>query len=210
MPFINLPPVLSELFDGLDKRLKKVEYAKRFTAPIWDFSTGNPQYPQQGDIFFDTNTNMFRYYNGSAWYVIADNNVATPVVSFTPTWSGTGLTFTGTPATGEYQKIGKQIHFQIKVLCTNVTNFGTGQYSLTLPFAPFSDYMFRDGAIHHSTAHHAIAADAYSGTTTVNLYHLATTNGSNSYAYDDPFSQGNPITLTTSDYFYVSGNYLTA
>jgi len=209
MPFINLPPVLSELFDGLDKRLKKVEYAKRFTAPIWDFSTGNPQYPQQGDIFFDTNTNMFRYYNGSTWYVIADNNVATPVVSFTPTWSGTGLTYTGTPTTGQYQKVGKQIHFWIQVNCATVTNFGTGQYSVTLPTAPTFGYAFREGAIHDVSGgnHVQLMGDANTGNATLPLYYSYQHAGA---LADTAFSQGNPITLTTSDFFYIAGNYLTA
>lgn len=124
--------------------------------------------------------------------------------SFNPVWSGTGLTYTGTPATGTYIQIGKLIHFKIKVVCTNVTNFGTGQYSLTLPFAPVDDYVFRDGGFHDTSTgnHHAISADAEDGTTTMTLWHPG------SSAKDVAFDHNTPLTLHTADYFYVSGTYL--
>jgi len=124
--------------------------------------------------------------------------------SFNPVWSGTGLAYTGTPATGTYIQIGKLVHFKIKVVCTNVTNFGTGQYSLTLPFAPVDDYVFRDGGFHDASTgnHHAIAADAEDGTTTMTLWHPG------SSAKDVAFDHNTPLTLHTADYFYISGTYL--
>jgi hypothetical protein len=123
--------------------------------------------------------------------------------SYSPVWSGTGLTYTGTPATGKYIKIGKLVHFRINVACTNVTNFGTGQYSLTLPFAPVADYVFRDGGFHDASTgnHHAIAADAESGTTTITLWHPG------SSAKDVAFDHNTPLTVQTADYFYLSGTY---
>ena len=59
---------------------------------------------------------------GPAW------TVPSPT-TYTPTFSGTGLTFTGAPATGEYIQFGKYVFFNIKVNFNTVTNFGTGQYS---------------------------------------------------------------------------------
>ena len=128
------------------------------------------------------------------------------VDSYSPTWSGTGLTYTGTPATGTYVKIGRLVHFKIMVVCTNVTNFGTGQYSLTLPFAPVGDYIFRDGGFHDTSTgnHHAISADAESGTTSITLWHPG------SSAKDVAFDHNTPLTIQTNDYFYVSGTYISA
>ena len=39
--------------------------------------------------------------------------LTTTIHSYSPTWSGTGLTFTGTPATGSYIKIGNFVMVQI-------------------------------------------------------------------------------------------------
>jgi hypothetical protein len=139
-------------------------------------------------------------------------NVNSPT-SYTPTWStssGTGLSYTGTPTTGSYVKIGKLVFFKIKVIFTTVNTFGTAQYRLTLPWAPDGDYVFRDGGLHQGSVHYAITGDAAAGTTTLNLYHFQNTNGSNSYVYDDPFTGTNPVTLTTAGYMYLSGSYLTA
>ena len=50
------------------------------------------------------------------------------VQSYSPVWSGTGLAYTGTPATGFYVKLGKLVLVQIDVEFDNVSNFCTGQY----------------------------------------------------------------------------------
>jgi Collagen triple helix repeat (20 copies) len=130
------------------------------------------------------------------------------VTTYTPTFSGTGLTFTGNPASGSYIQIGKLVFFRIKVLLTNVTNFGSGQYTLTLPFTPDSNYSFHDAEIYHSSTSYTLIGTVSSSNSTITLYHLATTNGGSSYGYDDTFTATNPVTLTTSDYFYISGSYL--
>ncbi len=62
------------------------------------------------------------------------DGLTTQIKSYSPLWSGIGLAFTNTPTTGSYIKIGNLITVQIDVLFTNVSNFGTGQYSLTIPF----------------------------------------------------------------------------
>lgn len=157
---------------------------------VWvTFEGGDPSYPIWMGLFSEAPTN---------------------VASYAPTWSGTGLAYTGTPTRGSYTKLGKLVFFKIKVNFTTVTNFGTGQYHLTLPIAPDDDYIFRDGGLHQGSVHYNIAGDAAAGTTTLTIYHMQNTNGSNSYVYDDPFTGVNPVTLTTAGYMYLSGTYLTA
>ena len=99
---------------------------------------------------------------------IADNRIATfqnasGVVAYTsdiPSFAevvyeieggtaGTQPTFTGAPLfSGSYIKTGSLVHFQIQVDMDNITNFGTGQYYLTLPFESKYGYMFRCGCLH--------------------------------------------------------------
>jgi Type VI secretion system/phage-baseplate injector OB domain len=157
---------------------------------VWvSFEGGDPSHPVWTGVFTDS---------------------ANLPASYEPNWAGTGLAYTGVPAVGEYIKTGKLIFFNIKVNFTNVTNFGTGQYHLTLPFAANSDYVFRNGGIHQGGTHYNFAADAAANSVNLNLYHMQSTNGSNSYVYDDPFTGSNPVNLTTSGYMYVSGTYIAA
>jgi hypothetical protein len=68
MGYINQTPDLHTIFSDLDSRLRKLETAVRFTAPVVDFSTDTPANPRQGDIFYDTDSQRMVYWSGSAWY----------------------------------------------------------------------------------------------------------------------------------------------
>ena len=207
MPFINLPPVISEIFWELENRVRRLETAYRFNAPNVDFATATPTNPRVADIFYDTNADVLKYWDGTQWVVIADNNLGVPVVSYTPTWSGTGLAFTGTPAVGQYSRVGKMITFYILVSCTNVTNFGTGNYSLTLPAGlPSQMHAVIPGGLHDTSSnnHLNLLGDLEPASTSIQLYY-PTSNGVN-----DRFDHNSPITLATADYFYISGTYFIA
>jgi hypothetical protein len=128
--------------------------------------------------------------------------LTTVAVPYSPVFSGTGLVFTGTPATGTYIRIGNLVHFRITVRCTTVTNFGTGQYHLTLPFAPADDYVLRDGGIHANTgSHYAMMADAEKDEISISLWHPGPGG------QDAVMDHNSPHSLSTADYFYVSGTY---
>lgn len=200
MGYINQPFDLRTWSQDIDARLRKLETAVRFTAP--DVPT-EPTYPRTGDIVYNNTADYVEYWNGTEWVIFGDNNVGSPLLTYNSTWSGTGLTYTGTPTTAVYQKIGAQIHFHILVNCSTVTNFGTGGYKLTLPMAPARDYVV-NGGIHHNSDHYNILGDIEDGTTTMNLWYQ-TNNGSNAI-----MKYNQPHTITTADYFYVGGNYLIA
>jgi hypothetical protein len=203
MPYINQPPSMQSIFNDLSNRITKLENANRFTAP--DVPT-EPTYPRTGDIIFDNTTDQMKYWNGTEWVVFADDYLGVPVVSFTSTWSGTGLAYTGTPAVGQYSRVGKMITFYIKVNCTTVTNFGTGQYLLTLPFAPFNNFVFRNGGLHDTSAnvHYSILGDSNASSTSIELLY---SRSQGSHVEDSPFKQGSPLNLATADFFYLSGTY---
>lgn len=205
MPYINQPFDLHRFFKDIDQRLQKLETAQRLTAPNVNFSTNTPTNPRIGDMFYDTNANLLKYWNGSAWYEIADNHLSTTRQTYTPTWSGTGLVYTGSPATGTYVRIGKMIFYNIQVVCTNVTNFGTGQYSITLPSGLNSQTSFQHiGGLHKNADHFTLLADLGANSNTITLYHPAA-NGS-----QDIFSYNKPTTLTTAVTWYLSGTYFIA
>ena len=193
------------IMSDLDQRLRKLETAQRLTAPNVNFNTSTPTNPRIGDMYYDTYGLYLKYWNGTAWIEIADDNLGTPRLSYTPTWSGTGLAFTGTPATGTYIRVGKMVFYNIQVACTNVTNFGTGQYSITLPtgLAPATSFQHL-GGLHKGADHYTLLADLGASSTSITLYH-PTANGS-----QDIFSHNKPTTLTTSVTWYVSGTYFIA
>lgn len=134
------------------------------------------------------------------------NNNTGAVMPYTPVWSGTGLAYTGSPVTGSYTRIGQLVHFWIKVSCSTVTNFGSGQYFLTLPFEPAEDYIFRDGGLHEGANHYSLAADAEGGSLDLEMYYPSKSTGNQ--VVDAAFTATAPKTLATTDYFYVSGTYL--
>ena len=193
------------IMSDLDQRLRKLETAQRLTAPNVNFNTSTPTNPRIGDMYYDTYGLYLKYWNGTAWIEIADDNLGTPRLSYTPTWSGTGLAFTGTPATGTYIRVGKMVFYNIQVACTNVTNFGTGQYSITLPtgLAPATSFQHL-GGLHKGADHYTLLADLGASSTSITLYH-PTANGS-----QDIFSHNKPTALTTSVTWYVSGTYFIA
>lgn len=204
MPYINQPPDLFALFQSVYDRLRKLETATRFTAP--DVTT-EPAYPRVGDIIYDNSDDQMKYWNGTVWVVFGDNNLGVPVVPFTSTWSGTGLAYTGTPAVGQYSRVGKMITFYILVTLTNVSNFGTGNYTLTLPSGlPSQMHAVVNGGLHDTSTnnHLNLLGDLEPTSGTIDLYY-PTSNGVN-----DKFDHNSPLSLATNDYFYISGTYFIA
>lgn len=135
MPYINLPPVVSEMFWDLDRRIRALETAYRFNVPNVAFSTNAPTNPNTGDMFYDTDTDLLKYWNGTGWVEIADNNLGTSILSFNTTIQtvNNNMVYTGTPCVVELQRIGKMITVNFEIVFTNVTNFGTGQIYINMP-----------------------------------------------------------------------------
>ncbi len=132
--------------------------------------------------------------------------LTTEIQSYSPTWSGTGLAFTGTPATGSYIKIGNFVMLQIDVDFDNVSNFGTGQYSLTLPFPSKYHTDVYGGSIHdvvnQGVDHYSLKGHLSDGSSTFTIWNIK------SSAADEPFDYNSPINLTTADLFHMSFSYI--
>jgi hypothetical protein len=132
--------------------------------------------------------------------------LTTTIHSYNPVWSGDGLTFTGTPATGSYIKIGNFIILQIDVVFTTVTNFGTGQYYLTLPFAPKYHTDVYGGSVHDITNqgidHYSLKGHLAPSSTTFSLWDMA------SASQDEPMDHNTPFNLAQADRFHMSFSYI--
>jgi hypothetical protein len=122
--------------------------------------------------------------------------------------SGTQPTFTGPPLfTASYVRNGSLVHFQIQVDMDNITNFGTGQYYLKLPFQSKYGYMFRNGCLHDisSDREYHISGHVYANSDVMELF-TSDTQGNN--LYDFPFTPTEPVTLNVADNFHISGEYI--
>ena len=132
--------------------------------------------------------------------------LTTTIHSYSPVWSGTGLTFTGTPATGFYIKIGNLVQVQIDVIFTNVTNFGTGQYSLTIPFASKYHTDVYGGSVHdivnQGIDHYSIKGHLSPSSTNMTIWDMA------SAAQDEPMDFNSPFNLAQADRFHMSFSYI--
>ena len=132
-------------------------------------------------------------------------NTVSDVTPYSPVWSGTGLAFTGTSASGYYVKVGSVVTVQIDVEFDNVTNFGTGQYSLTLPIASRYHTDVYGGSVHSvggTTDHYSLKGHLSPSSTTMTIWSLK------SSAQDEPFDHNSPVVLTTADKFHMSFTYI--
>jgi hypothetical protein len=132
-------------------------------------------------------------------------NTVSDVTSYNPVWSGTGLAFTGTPAVGSYVKVGSVVTVQIDVEFDNVSNFGTGQYSLTLPFDSRYHTDVYGGSVHDvggTTNHYSLKGHLNPNSSTMTVWSLK------SSAQDEPFDHNSPMVLTTADKFHMSFTYI--
>ena len=140
---------------------------------------------------------------------------------YSPTFSATGLTFTGSNSTyptynSYYVKAGKLVSFVIEVNCSTVTNFGTGQYKLQLPFIPafgynhFGGWVWADPNINPDTGtgHTILNVDHAGITDVLDLHYLKQSGGANSPIREGLFVQDTPVTLTTLSKIYVNGTYI--
>ena len=144
-------------------------------------------------------------------------------VRYTSAFTATGLAFTGTGVTAPgynsyYVKNGALVTFYIEVLCTTVTNFGTGQYAFELPFLPayggnhFPGWVWRDPAIPADDANHIILNADHNGLTKqLDLHFLVGAPANPKPVIENQLKQGAPgYNLTTVSKMYVNGTYITS
>jgi hypothetical protein len=119
--------------------------------------------------------------------------------------SGNQPTFSGDPLfSASYILLDRLVHFRVNVQMTNITNFGTGQYYVTLPFNSAHTYLTSDGHLHDVSANrdYTLQGHVFAGTNVLQLFYTQS-NGQ-----QDEFEHNAPITLATADLFHISGTYM--
>jgi len=129
---------------------------------------------------------------------------ATPQ-TFTSTLSATGMVYTGQPVTFEYIANGKLVFFAAEIDFSTVSNFGSGQLSITLPLPCEHDFLTRDGHLHdfNKTNHYGMSGECEEGTSTLLFF---TPKGSE--PKDIPLNYNTPVSLTNQDSIDLSGIYM--
>ena len=116
-------------------------------------------------------------------------------------------TFNGTPLfSGSYVKTGQIVHFQIQVDMDNISDFGTGQFYVDLPFAAKYGYQFKEGCLHDISTSKQYAIGGHVAANTERLF-LTFTNSS---GQDELFDHNSPIALNAEDNFHIAGTYITS
>lgn len=117
---------------------------------------------------------------------------------------GTQPTFSSAPLfTGSYTKIGNICHFQVDVDMDNITNFGTGQYYIKLPFKASHNYLLSNGCLHDFSTgdEYAVLGHVVAGSDTLTL--LSTASNGRQVA----FTSSVPVNLNAADNFHIAGTY---
>lgn len=155
---------------------------------------------------------------------ITDGVLTPTAIRWSPTFSATGMTFTGTGTTyptynSYFVKAGQLVSFWIAIDFTTVTNFGTGQYKVQLPFAPvdstsnhFPAWCWVDPSSppDELNGHIQLVADHLPASQTLDIHWLQSTTAVPKPVIESTLSQGNPVTFTTASKMYVNGTYITA
>jgi hypothetical protein len=208
MAYINQPFDLRMIMSDLDQRLRKLETAQRLTAPNVDFDTSTPTNPRVGDMYYDTDADLLKYWNGTAFIEIADNNLST-TISVLPTTMQTvnnNMVYTGNPVTIEVQRIGKMITANAIIDFTNVTNFGTGQIYINMPVGipTRAHNLSAGGFLVDGGTTYTIFATLGASATQMYLWHPTSNGGS------DTVTHNKPTTLDVTSVINITGVALLA
>ena len=208
MAYINQPFDMHRFFKDIDQRLQKLETAQRLTAPNVNFATNTPTNPRIGDMFYDTNADLLKYWNGTAWVEIADNNLSTTINNFPTTIQtvNNNMVYTGNPCDIEVQRIGKMITANATITFTNVTNFGTGQIYIDMPVAipTRSHDLAAGGYLVDNGTTYSIFATLGATANKMYLWHPTSNGGS------DPMTYNKPSILDTTSVVNITGVALLA
>lgn len=153
---------------------------------------------------------------------ITDGVLTPTAVRWSPVFSATDMTFTGSGTTyptynSYFVKAGQLVTFWIAIDMTTVTNFGTGQYKVDLPFRPvdsasnhFKGWCWVNPALPPDdlNGHIQIVADHLPGSQTLDFHWLQATTSNPKPIIETLLTQGNPVTFTTASKLYVNGTYI--
>lgn len=107
------------------------------------------------------------------------------------------------PTDAHYIRVGELVYICASIPFTYVTNFGTAQYKIQLPFPAGYHADFFGGTIHDTSAgtFHTVKGHIEKNSAIMTLWHLAASST------DQPFTHNSPINLAPDDEFHIAGWY---
>ena len=170
--------------------------------PVCKFAASNVRFEPCDDL---TSTNVQDAICELAGNVTGIGGVLTPFTVNGGTIGGTQPTFSGPPMFyGNYIRIGDQVTFDIQVDFDNITDFGTGQYFIDLPFPARFPTMMRGACIHDNSNGREYSLGLHVDASQVQG--LLTYIGSN--GHDEPFDHNSPFNLDPADNFHIQATYI--
>ncbi len=126
-------------------------------------------------------------------------------VEWTPVLSNNGFVQSSNISHGHYYKYGRMTVVNLNVPFSNVTNFGTGQYSLTLPFAAATHMDIFGGTLHDTSTNsfYTIKGHVEANSNVMTLWYLSVVTK------DAEFDHNSPFELDTTDLFHMNFIYET-
>lgn len=165
-----------------------------------------PASPNEGMLIYETDTDLFQFWNGAAWKPMVSN----VQVAYTPTVSGTGWALGNGAASGVYSQIGNFVRFSAQVTFGSTSTYGPGSDGLqiSLPIARVGNIELSGSFIDTSTAQIFLGqgrAAPSTGVCEMNAINSTFANGR-----IESVIQGKPFTWATGDTALVAGSYLVA
>jgi hypothetical protein len=142
--------------------------------------------------------------NGNLNLVAFGSGVTNPTL-FDPQFTDASGTVAGVTTTGTYTRIGPLCYYHVYLDFSTCTNFGTGQYRITLPFPTNQTMTIRGGTLHQTTGnslyHIAGITENTVSNVVQNLYYSGSTT-------DLAWKYNTPVGATTvTSHFDISGIY---
>jgi hypothetical protein len=137
---------------------------------------------------------------------LSDFIISSEQQSFNPLFTDASGTLAGVIATASYTMISAKIcFFRVYVDFASCTNFGTGQYQITLPFASIETMRQAGGTLHQTTGnslyHIAGITDIVTSSTIHKLYYSGSTTDLN-WKFNTPVGG-----TTITSHFDITGVY---
>lgn len=125
--------------------------------------------------------------------------------SFNPQFTDASGTTAGATATGNYTLLDGLCYFRVYIDFATCTNFGTGQYQITLPFPSAQTMTQRGGTLHQTTGNSLYHIAGITENTTSNVIHNLYYSGSTT---DLAWKYNTPVSATSvTSHFDISGIY---
>lgn len=180
-------------------------------------SATRPSSPIEGMTIYETDTDFYKTYSGSAWEDMLKSGAW---VSYTPAVSssggGTNWTIGNGTTSGAYQKLGRMVIGWALVTWGSTSTFGTNDLLISGPFTSST----RTGAEWVSTKVHCrdiSTVNGYEGygwnnsaTNMINVGVFATNDGRGNWATNETVIATRPFTWATGDYLTIEFIYETA